>query len=195
MNSLVNSSKIKAILFDMDGVLIDARDWHYDALNKALEHFGFSIDYHSHLMTYDGLPSRKKLEMLTECRNFPLGLHQIVLDLKQKYTYRMAVNKCKPSFEHRQLLKKLSDSNIRLAVCSNSIKSTITSFLEFACIDKYFEFVLSNEDINEPKPSPEIYNLAISKLGLSKKNVLILEDSDHGLDAAYSSGAHVMQIN
>ena len=53
---------IKAVLFDMDGVLIDARDWHYEALNKALAIFGMEINRYDHLVTYDGLPTKKKLE-------------------------------------------------------------------------------------------------------------------------------------
>ena len=62
---------IKAILFDMDGVLIDAREWHYDALNQALNHFGFHISLESHLSTFDGLPTRKKLEILSKSVNLP----------------------------------------------------------------------------------------------------------------------------
>lgn len=51
--------KIKAILFDMDGVLVDAKDWHYEALNQALSLFGMEISRYDHLVTYDGLPTKK----------------------------------------------------------------------------------------------------------------------------------------
>ncbi|HCF3308648.1 TPA: HAD hydrolase-like protein, partial [Pseudomonas aeruginosa] len=54
---------IKAVIFDMDGVLIEAKDWHYDALNKALNLFGYNISRHDHLTSYDGLPTSRKLEM------------------------------------------------------------------------------------------------------------------------------------
>ena len=57
-------SKIKAVIFDMDGVLIDAKDWHYEALNMALRTFGLEISRHDHLTTYDGLSTKHKLEML-----------------------------------------------------------------------------------------------------------------------------------
>jgi len=52
-------NKIKAIIFDMDGVLIEAKDWHYEALNKALRLFGMEISRYDHLVTYDGLPTKK----------------------------------------------------------------------------------------------------------------------------------------
>ena len=77
---------IKAILFDMDGVLIDARDWHYDALNKALSHFGYLISRDSHLSTFDGLPTKDKLQILSKSKNLPFGLHSHINKLKQKYT-------------------------------------------------------------------------------------------------------------
>ena len=77
---------IKAILFDMDGVLIDAKEWHYEALNKALSHFGFIINRDAHLTTYDGLPTKSKLEKLSEAQGLPEGLHEHINKLKQKYT-------------------------------------------------------------------------------------------------------------
>jgi beta-phosphoglucomutase len=52
---------IKAVVFDMDGVLIEAKDWHYEALNRALKLFGYEISRYEHLTTFDGLPTRRKL--------------------------------------------------------------------------------------------------------------------------------------
>jgi len=59
-------NKIKAVIFDMDGVLIEAKDWHYEALNRALKVFGYAISRYDHLVTYDGLPTVMKLDMLTK---------------------------------------------------------------------------------------------------------------------------------
>ena len=67
--------KIKAVIFDLDGVLVDATEWHYEALNRALGLFGYNIARYEHLTTYNGLPTRKKLEMLSVEKNFPRGLH------------------------------------------------------------------------------------------------------------------------
>ena len=77
--------KIKAVIFDMDGVLIDAKDWHYEALNRALELFGYTISRYDHLVTYDGLPTRKKLEMLTKERDLPKELHSFINEMKQQF--------------------------------------------------------------------------------------------------------------
>ena len=74
--------KIKAVIFDMDGVLIDAKDWHYEALNKSLELFGMEISRYDHLVTFDGLPTKKKLEMLSLERGLPEELHNFINRLK-----------------------------------------------------------------------------------------------------------------
>ena len=104
-------NKIKAIIFDMDGVLIDAKEWHYEALNKALSLFGEEINKYDHLVTFDGLPTKDKLKMLTLERKFPLGLHKFVNEMKQEYTLEIIYSKCKPTFHHRYALAKLKEQN------------------------------------------------------------------------------------
>lgn len=79
--------KIKAILFDMDGVLIDAKEWHYEALNEALRLFGVEISRYDHLHTFDGLPTKVKLEMLGEQNFLPQELHSFINNVKQKTLY------------------------------------------------------------------------------------------------------------
>ena len=73
---------IKAVLFDMDGVLIDARDWHYHALNEALHPFGFEISYEDHLSRFNGLSTGAKLNILTAEYGFPLSLHTLVNEVR-----------------------------------------------------------------------------------------------------------------
>jgi beta-phosphoglucomutase len=188
-------SKIKAILFDMDGVLIDAKDWHYEALNQALNLFGMEISRYDHLVTYDGLPTKKKLEMLTSERGLPIGLHSFINDMKQEFTFQLAYTKCKPTFVHQYALSKLKAQNFKMAACSNSIRKTIDILFERACINEYFDFYLSNEDVSESKPSPEMYLLAMERLGLRPEECLILEDNEHGIKAAKASGGHLLIIN
>ena len=77
-------TKIKAILFDMDGVLIDAKDWHYEALNKALGLFGMEISRYDHLHSFDGLPTKEKLRMLSEEFYLPESLHSFINQMKQQ---------------------------------------------------------------------------------------------------------------
>lgn len=186
---------IKAIAFDMDGVLIQARDWHYDALNRALRLFGFAISRYDHLTTFDGLPTRKKLEMLSVEHNLPAELHDFINDMKQRYTMQIVGAQCKPRFNHEYALSRLHAQGIQLAVCSNSIRSTIEVMMQRAALAPYLAFTLSNEDVARPKPDPEMYHRAIERFGIAAHEMLILEDNEHGLRAARDSGAHVLAVH
>ena len=188
------SKKIKAIIFDMDGVLIDARDWHYEALNKALSMFGMAISRFDHLVTYDGLPTKEKLKMLSLEKGLPGGLHSFINELKQQFTIEEVIMKCRPVFHHQYALSRLKDEGYKLVVCSNSIKDTITIMLTKAGIIDYFDFYLSNQDVKKSKPDPEIYNTAIAKLGLSKNECLVVEDNENGIKSALASGAFLLRV-
>lgn len=185
---------IKGILFDMDGVLIDAKEWHFESLNRALALFGFEISRYDHLVTYDGLPTKRKLEMLSLERGFPTGLHSLVNDLKQKYTMEIVGTRCRPTFHHQYALSKLSVQNIRLAVCSNSIRQTVDQMLSRAGILEYFDITLSNQDVTCAKPDPEIYLTAMNRLQLSPRECMIIEDNPNGIKAAKASGAYVLEV-
>ena len=123
--------KIKAILFDMDGVLIDAKEWHYEALNQALGLFGYTITRAEHLSMYDGLSTRQKLEKLTIEKGLPRDLHSFINEMKQKYTTRMIYENCRPRFNHEFALSKLKAEGYKIAVCSNSIRMTIEMMMAF----------------------------------------------------------------
>jgi beta-phosphoglucomutase len=188
------NKKIRAVLFDMDGVLIDAKEWHYEALNKALSLFGFSISRYDHLVTYDGLPTSRKLEMLSLERGLPRRLHRFLGELKQQYTMQNVYNRCRPIFQQEYALSKLKQKGFRLAVCSNSVRSSVDAMLEKSNLLQYLEFYLSNQDVEKPKPHPDVYLKAIERLGLEPAECLILEDNEHGIQAAKASGAKLMVV-
>ena len=170
-------TKIKAVIFDMDGVLIDAKDWHYEALNRALGLFGMEISRYDHLVTYDGLPTRKKLEMLTLERGLPAALHGFLNDLKQAYTMEITAIRCRPTFHHQYVLSQLRQSGYRVAVCSNSVRASIDLMMQKSALMEYLDFFLSNQDVVNGKPDPEMYNKAIQRLGLNPHECLIVEDN------------------
>lgn len=187
-------SKIKAVIFDMDGVLIEAKDWHYEALNKALELFGQSISRYDHLVTYDGLPTMMKLEMMTVERGLPRSLHEFINEIKQQYTLDMVFTRCKPTFNHQFALSQLKKEGYKLGVASNSVRITVESMMNKSALAEYLDIMLSNQDVEKPKPDPEMYNNAISYLNLKPEECLIVEDNENGIKAAYASGAHVLEV-
>lgn len=186
--------KIKAVVFDMDGVLIDAKDWHYEALNRALNHFGYNITRLDHLTTFDGLPTRKKLEMLTLERGLPAGLHAFLNDLKQIYTTELIHSRCKPTFAHEYALSRLRDAGYKLAVASNSVRATVELMMERSWLKPYLEVLISNQDVARAKPDPEMYRTAAARLGLEPNECLVVEDNPNGIRAAEGAGCPVLVV-
>ena len=189
------NNKIKAVIFDMDGVLIDAKDWHYEALNSALSLFGSEISRYDHVVTFNGLPTKDKLEMLSAEKRFPRGLHSFVNNLKQEYTMQIVYARCKPVFYHQYALSRLKNEGYHLAVCSNSVRNSVEVMMERSGLMKYLDFVRSNQDVVNAKPDPEMYATAINKLGLLPAECLIVEDNENGIKAAIASGAHVLKVD
>lgn len=187
--------RIKAVIFDMDGVLIEAKEWHYEALNRALALFGMEISRYDHQVTYDGLPTKTKLKMLSMERGLPVQLHDFINEMKQIYTTEVIYAKCKPTFHHQFALSRLHAHGYKLAVCSNSIRHTVLMMLDRAALLPMLEFYLSNEDVAKPKPAPDMYVEAIRRLGLRPDECLIVEDNPNGVKAAQESGAHVLRVN
>lgn len=185
---------IKAIVFDMDGVLIEAKEWHYEALNKALRLFGYEISRYDHLVTYDGLPTSKKLEMLSMEKGLPIGLHKFINAMKQNYTVDMVHAQCAPRFFHEYALSRLKSEGYHLAVASNSIRNTVELMMEKSNLITYLDFFLSNQDVTKAKPDPEIYTTAIKRLGLNPTEVMVVEDNHNGIQAATAAGANVMKV-
>jgi HAD superfamily hydrolase (TIGR01509 family) len=182
------------VLFDLDGVLVDATEWHYEALNRALRLFGFDITRYEHLSSYNGLPTRKKLEMLTVEKGLPSAIHDMLNRLKQVYTREEILTKCRPAFEKEYMLSRLKREGLRLAVCSNSIRESVRLMVHQSGLTEYFDLLVSNEDVSKPKPDPEIYTTAMSRVGTAPEETLIVEDAPHGIEAARQSGAHVCEV-
>ncbi|MES2677060.1 MAG: HAD-IA family hydrolase [Pseudomonadota bacterium] len=187
--------KIKAVIFDMDGVLIDAKDWHYEALNRALDYFGYTpISRNDHLLTFDGLSTKKKLTMHFQTKDLTVEEHEQIDQKKQELTFDIVEQKCVAYPPHVEMLEKLKSQGYLLAVCSNSIRKTVEMMLSKASIIQYFDFYLSNQDVKNSKPDPEMYNTAISRMNLNPSEALICEDNVRGIESALKSNAFVLEV-
>lgn len=186
---------IKHIIFDMDGVLVDARDIHYEALNEALKKVdnNYIISRQEHLSSYDGLPTRKKLEKLTAEKGLPSQKHDFVWKKKQDATLKI-IKKMRPDKYMISILKKLKSNGYTIHVCSNSVKKTIEQMLEQKGLLRLVDKIFSNEDVKNPKPNPEIFLRSIIDVGVSPKETLIIEDSPIGRKAALDSCSNLHAV-
>ena len=183
---------IKLIIFDLDGVLVEAKEIHYEALNEALGE-KYMITWDEHLSRYDGLKTSQKLEMLTKDKGLPVELYDEVWMNKQKLT----IEKLRNLSQSEQLIEcvnLLTNDGYKIAVCSNSIRKTVLTVLSKLGIIEYVDLIISNEDVKNSKPHPEMYWKAISKMSFLPEQTLIVEDSPYGLLAASRSKSHVLRV-
>ena len=186
---------IKAVLFDMDGVLIDARDWHYQALNEALIPFGYEISYVDHEARFNGLSTNSKLRILSEEFSFPFSLHELVNIIKQDRTLRIAGQLCFPNVKHQILLSRLKQRDIKVGVVTNSIRKSAEALLDYAQLFNFLDVLVTNQDVTKQKPDPECYLLACHKLGIEPSQVIVIEDGEYGAKAANDAGCKVLRVS
>ncbi len=184
--------KTKLVIFDLDGVLVEAKNIHYEALNRALGK-QYAIEWNEHLSIYDGLKTNQKLEMLTERKGLPINQHNKIWDKKQQLTLE-ALSNLKPNPTIKKTISKLSQQGYKIACCSNSIRKSVLTMLSKLDLIEYMDLILSNEDVKNSKPHPEIYWKAISMMQCLPEETLIVEDSPYGLLAASRSKSNVMRV-
>ena len=185
---------IKLVIFDLDGVLVDARELHYEALNRALAGVGFTISRDEHLSTYDGLPTTKKLELLTENKGLQKENYDLIWKKKQEFTSLIINEEMTYDERLRGILSKLKSQGYIICVASNSIRESVKMMLIRKGLLEYIDFFYSNQDVNKPKPSSEIYLKCMIKAGANPDETVIVEDSHIGRKAAQSSGATLCAV-
>lgn len=185
----------KAVLFDLDGVLVDACDWHYEALNRALREVAdYEISRHDHETRFNGLPTKVKLSMLVDERVITEDQITSISDLKQFLTTKVIEDLCKEDESKIQLMRKLTQQGFKIACVTNSIRKTATMMLKNSGVYEYMDCIISNEDITHAKPHPEGYIKALVMLDCLPSNAIIVEDSPKGIQAAEMTGAKVVVV-
>ncbi len=187
---------IKLIIFDLDGCLIDSREYHFLSLNQALSEIDpkFVISKKDHLARFDGLPTKEKLLLLTKERGLPQTKYDKIWNRKQYLTTDIIEKETFEDSKLIELFKQLKSDNIKIYVCSNSIKNTVELVLKQKGILSFVDGFYSNEDVVSPKPHPEMYWMAMTKEKMLPEETIIVEDSYVGRKAAISSGAKLCAV-
>lgn len=187
---------IKLIIFDLDGVLVETKELHYVSLNDSLAEIDekYKITLEEHYNKYDGLPTNRKLQMLTEDKGLLEKYYKPVYENKQKLTFDLIRKNIKINNRLIKLLRKLKEDNYQIYVASNAIRETVKLLLFKSGLMEYVDYFVSNEDVNKSKPNSEMYLRCMAHAGANPKETLIVEDSPRGIESARNSGAHLLVV-
>ena len=183
----------KLVIFDFDGVLIDSKDYHYDALNEALGE-EYAISREEHVSTYDGLPTTAKLELLSKNKGLPAERYEEIWRAKQENTLHIFKTKVDKDYELMGYFQQLVEEGYKVAVASNSIRNTVKIILLRLGLLEFVDIYVSNEDVVRNKPFPSMYWKCMMALGALPDDTVILEDSHIGRQGALDSKCHLVPI-
>lgn len=187
--------KYKCVIFDLDGVLVDACDWHRIALNEALKQVcNYEIPLEEHLSIFNGIPTKKKLEILNNKKIILKEDNDLIENLKQEKTIDIINKHAFKRQEKIEILSFLKNSNILAACYTNSIRQTAELMLQKTGIKHMFDLIVTNQDVKKPKPDPEGYFYCFNYFHLNPEECIIIEDSPKGIAAAKASGAKVIEV-
>lgn len=180
---------IKALLFDLDGTLLDCKNIHYKALNQALKQHDIKpISKEEHEKIFDGLSTKEKIKKLTNKNGEKLSKEQqkSINELKQKLSIK-EFKKLRPKqfLKLKNLINDLS-KYYKIGIVSNARQETVITAINKIGINP--DIIISNEDVKRIKPFSEPYITALHCLKLRPKDAMVFEDNHYGITSARSAG-------
>lgn len=183
---------ICAVLWDMDGVLVDTEPFHWQAWQNLSREEGFPMRYEDFRRTFGW----RNEEILHELIGLDMSSQRVAeLGDRKEELYRDAVRgNVKPLPGARELLRDLQEAGFRQAVASSAPRANIELILEELGIEEYFEAVLCDRDVERGKPDPQIFLRAAERLGVVPERCLVIEDAVMGVRAARSAGMACLAV-
>jgi beta-phosphoglucomutase len=183
------NQNLKAIIFDLDGVIVDTAKYHYLAWKRLAKELGYDLTEHDNELL-KGVSRIRSLEIILELA----GLEKSVEEMEEMATrknewFKDYINEVRPEeiFEGiPELIKAIKSDNKKIALASSSKNAQrVIELLEIADV---FDAVVDGTMITHTKPDPEIFLLAAKKLQLSPDECIVIEDAEAGVEAALAAG-------
>ena len=185
-------ARLDAVIFDMDGVLIDSEPLHFGVLNEVLALDGYTLDAAENEQ-FIGTTTEVMFEALIRRHNLP----RTVLDYTERYeaaVLRVLRQPHAPRPGVRELIERLRQLGLRLGVASSSNRAWVAATLESLGLADQFDTVVSGDDVTHGKPDPEIYLLTAQRLGAPPARCVAIEDSPNGVTSAHAAGMTVLGV-
>ena len=154
----------------------------------------FAISREDHVSIYDGLPTSRKLELLTQNKGLPVELYEQIWNKKQELTLKIFSESVSKDYELMGYFQQLVDAGYKIAVASNSIRNSVKIILLRLGLLEFVDVYVSNEDVVRNKPFPEMYWKCMTTLGALPNDTVIIEDSHIGRQGALDSKCHLIPV-
>lgn len=189
----MNNSGIDAIIFDLNGVLVNGEHWHEDAFTRAMGDFGYKVIPG---LKKKGYSTTDRLIELSKIGKAPNNIEGI-LEAKKRYTRDIVAKECKPIGRIVKAVKFAHDfTGGKIAIATNCSEESAMDMLFFSNLLKWFRIIITSSDFNgrKMKPHPRSYLEASYKLGVDSRKCLAIDNSDIGVFAAVRARCKVLKI-
>lgn len=178
---------LRAVIFDMDGVIIDSEPEHARAAIMVFERYGVDADI-SYCSSFIGSSTKNMCEDAINRFGMDVSVDELLDEMNRAKKELAQKEGYKPIEGVIEVIKTLYKAGVKLAVASSSSPLEIEDVVKSLGIRKYFNKLVSSSDVEKPKPAPDTFKLALSKLGISEKETIVIEDSEFGVEAAKAAG-------
>lgn len=179
----------KAVIFDMDGVIIDSEPIHFESDKQIMLDYGHVI-LNEELNNYVGVSNPEMWTKLKEKYNIPATIDELLQRQMDHKKSMFGSRELHPVDGIKELLRALEDSGVQIGLASSSPKEFIELILKNLVITEYFKVIVSGEEVKRSKPAPDIFIKASEMLGVPPLDCIVIEDSEHGVRAAIKAGMY-----
>ena len=196
--NILPQNKLSAILFDLDGTLIDSEKKFFESFRYVISsRYNYNITYKEYEINElkqnaNLIINLKKKGIIDKNETNEKIMNEVYLEYEKKFMDLLDENEVTLTFE---LLKQLKNKGLRLALVSTSRKKFIDILLKKLNIENLFEIIISREDVTNLKPSPDTYNMALNLLNISSDCCIAIEDSERGISASKKANIKTIQVN
>ena len=181
-------SKLKAILFDLDGTLIDSEYFHFECWNEILEPSGAQLTYANWLKNYAGVPLPTNAKNLVDKYGITTPLTDIIERRESLTLERLKTKDVNLMPYAAEILEFFTEEGLTLALVTSSPRQDVDAVFERNGLGKYFKLIITRSDVTHSKPHPESYDVCRQRLGLEADECLVFEDTINGIKAAKAAG-------
>ena len=180
--------KLRAVLFDHDGTLVDSEPIHYQLWVQVLRRYGVMISEEVFNSVCAGMPTLANAVDLVKRYNLPVQAENLAEE-KHTITKEFLAENAYPLMPGVQkAIQALIEQGLTLAIVTGANQHSVGATVRTYSFDRHFAYVISADDVQKSKPAPDCYLLALEKLGLRPEECLAIEDTEHGLRAASQAG-------